>query len=433
MPRFLLLLLLLLSACTTTPTAPPEDLHEWLKDLPGAQIKELEPRADFPEAYEVRLTQPLDHDDPDAGTFEQRIYLSHKDYAVPMLIETEGYAANRNYTKELSRILNANQIIVEHRYFGKSKPDPVVWKFLTVEQAANDHHRVIELFKEIYSGPWIASGTSKGGQTALYHRYFFPNDVEVTVPYVAPIPLAVEDPRIYQFLNTVGDEETRKKIKRFQAVLLERRDEILPLFREYSEEKNYTYSIGEEAGFEYAVLEYSFSFWQWHKSDNAAIPADDAPAEEVFEHFRTVVPFYYFTAKGIETFEPFYYQACTELGYYGFQTDHLDGLLKAVPHPTNTSFAPKGVDVIYRPEVMADIHAWLVKEGNRILYLYGELDTWTACAVNPEPSANAVKVVNPGGAHTFFINDLKEKEKERVYSTLEKWLDVRIEREPSTP
>ena len=66
---------------------------------------------------------------------------------------------------------------------------------------------------------------SKGGQT-LYFKRFYPNDVNAAVPYVAPVNLAAEDPRIYMFLNSVGTEECRDKIKQFQRAFLLKRDEI---------------------------------------------------------------------------------------------------------------------------------------------------------------------------------------------------------------
>jgi len=43
-----------------------------------------------------------------------------------------------------------------------------------------------------------------------------PDDVGVTVAYVAPVNVTQEDPRINRFIETVGDEATRKKVKDYQ-------------------------------------------------------------------------------------------------------------------------------------------------------------------------------------------------------------------------
>ncbi len=102
---------------------------------------------------------------------------------------------------ELSPILNANQICVEHRYFNESTPQPVDWEHLTIYNAASDHHRIVEILKEIYKGKWVNTGISKGGQTVMYHRYFYPDDVDASVGYVCPLNFSIEDKRVYSFLT----------------------------------------------------------------------------------------------------------------------------------------------------------------------------------------------------------------------------------------
>ena len=77
----------------------------------------------------------------------------------------------------------------------------------------------------------MSTGSSKGGQTTLFYKTFYPDDVDASVPYVAPINIAQEDPRLYHFLDTVGDEAARARIKEFQIAMFKREDEILPLVK----------------------------------------------------------------------------------------------------------------------------------------------------------------------------------------------------------
>ncbi|MBN1273176.1 MAG: hypothetical protein JXB26_12995 [Candidatus Aminicenantes bacterium] len=70
-------------------------------------------------------------------------------------------------------MLGANQIYVGHRFMGKSRPAIMDWQYLTAEQAAADFHRVVDLFKKIYSGKWLSFGSSKNGSTALFHKRFY--------------------------------------------------------------------------------------------------------------------------------------------------------------------------------------------------------------------------------------------------------------------
>jgi hypothetical protein len=75
---------------------------------------------------------------------------------------------------------------------------------------------------------------------------------------------------------------------------------------------------------------------------------------------------------------------------------------------------------------MQDVIPWLQNEGQRIIYIYGGIDPWTAAAVQPAGGLDVVKVVQPGANHNVKIGDLDEKE--LVIQTLERWLNVQIDR-----
>lgn len=423
-------LLLLCAASSNTLLA--SDLQPRLEELPGAEVEKIKASSLFEEAFEIMLPQPLDHENPGGMTFKQRIWLSHADSSRPVVLETEGYAARGNAIKEPTRILKANQIIVEHRFFGKSKPHPMEWKYLTVKQASADIHRIVGLFREIYPAKWLSMGVSKGGQTALIHRRYYPDDVEATFAYVAPINRAQEDPRIDRHFDEVGDPDVRNKIKRFQKLLLKNREGLLPLFRNFSADKKYTYSIGDEKAFEYAVLEYPFSFWQFGDQDGDAIPGEGATVEEMFDNFSKVVSFYYYSDQGIENIRPFFYQSSLELGNYGYITSHLEERLTAAPNPSNTFFAPGGIEIEFKPEVMADVQKWLETKGHRIIYLYGALDPWSASAVEPARGVDALRIMKEGACHSVRIRTLDEGERAAIYSALERWMDVEATPLPET-
>lgn len=95
------------------------------------------------------------HNHPGGPKFSQRLFLSHRDFAKPVVLETEGYGAPWPKERELARILGANQVIVEHRYYESSRPNPLKWEYLTSWQAASDHHRIVGIFRAIYPGKWV--------------------------------------------------------------------------------------------------------------------------------------------------------------------------------------------------------------------------------------------------------------------------------------
>lgn len=148
---------------------------------------------------------------------------------------TNGYANSRNRISEPAALLGANQINIEHRFFGESMPDSLDYTYLNLEQVAGDLHHINEIFRTIYNGKWLSTGISKGGQTTIFYRYFYPKDVGVSMPYVAPSTQGVEDQRIYTFLDTVGTDACRNAIKDVQIRLLENREQMVAALERWLE------------------------------------------------------------------------------------------------------------------------------------------------------------------------------------------------------
>lgn len=295
-------------------------LEVTISGLPNVtKVTRLE-STEFTEKYEIFVRQQINPDNIRFGFFEQRVFLMHVGADRPTVLVTEGYgadyAARPRYREELSRLFNANLIVVEHRFFSQSIPQPRRWQFLTGEIAMQDIHNVRELFRPIYQGKWIATGISKGGQTALMYRTLFPGDVDITVSYVGPLCRGVEDGRHEPFLkNKVGTPADRERILDFQKELLIRKDSLMVPFTKFCEEGNMKFTFPLRDVFDYCVLEYPFAFWQW------GIPVDRIPdvnaADSVLmTHFLQVSSPDYFMR-----YTPniaFFVQAARQLGYYGY-------------------------------------------------------------------------------------------------------------------
>jgi hypothetical protein len=422
-----LIIISLFLTCEKKSTSPTDELtfDEKLQALPDLTITEITPQNGYPRQFEIYISQPLDHNNPGGTTFLQQIFLSHRGESAPVVFMPSGYSANASTTAELSGLLNANQIYVEHRFTGNSKPAIMEWNYLTVEQAAFDFHHVVELFKTIYTGKWVSYGASKNGSTALFHRRFYPNDVDATLTQVAPISFSVEDPRYDEFLENVGDQAIRDKIKRFQIDLLENRDEILPMIRDYMDNSNLTFSVPEGIILEFEALEYNFSFWQFGVYDISTVPDTGLTAQELYNMLEGWGYFPHYSDEYMEYLEPVYYQLYTELGYYRLIDDHLSHLLVDLTDPSYSYFAPPGVPLVFDPMTMQDVNTWLQTEGNNIIYIYGEIDPWTAGAVELTGQTNALKIIQPGANHLILLENLDQKS--LVYSTLEQWLGVTIQ------
>lgn len=407
---------------------PQKDLKSKLETLPGIiSVERIVPDSEYTDAFKIFIEQPIDHNNPDGEKFKQKFYLSHRDTSLPVVIELDGYDIDFNRPNELAEILKCNQIVVEHRYFGESVPDNLDWKYLTIEQAASDHHKIIETLKYIYSGKWITSGISKGGQTTIYHKYFFPDDADASVCYVAPLNLAEEDPRIYHFLDNVGTKECREKMIQFQREVLKRADDLIPLFEDESKKLHYNYSLGNDRFiFEYIVLEYGFAFWQWQYTNCEQIPDTTASNEILLHHLELGSSFEYFSDDEIKRNLPFYYQAYSQIGYYGYDISNFKYLLKEVKNPTSKIFLPQNVNPQYDCSIMQKINTWIQKHGNNMIFIYGELDTWSSTAVELTGETNALKMVKSSGNHRTRINSFDKSDREKIIKTLETWLEYNV-------
>ena len=409
---------------------PDSELLKRIRDLPGVvEVKETRfDKALFGEAYEVIIKQPLDHGNPSGGTFPQRFFLCHAGFDKPVLLETEGYAARGARPGELARLLGANLVAVEHRFFGRSVPSEMNWEHLTVRQAADDLHTIVSALKTLYQGKWVSSGTSKGGQTTLFYKCFYPGDVDASVPYSAPVNIAQEDPRLYEFLRRVGDEAARKRITDYQIAMFKREAEILPFVKELAAKRKWEFSMGLAAAYEYGVLEYPFAFWQYGSVKPADIPPPDAPAADLFEHLNKTNAIYFYSDQGRRAFEPFQYQAFTEIGYYNYDIAEFKDQMKVLKNPTNRVLCPEGVKIAYDPRTMQDVYRFLQYEADHVAYIYGELDPWSATAVPLIGRTDSIQIIVKGGHHGVRIRDFTPEQRKLFDSCLERWLGIELSR-----
>ncbi len=432
MKKILLVNLLLFLALLSF--SQESSLLQFLKSQPVIQqIEKIDGNRQFTESYKIMVKQPLDHNDTTVGFFYQRVFVSDVSKDAPVVLVTEGYVAPQarrlTYLSEPARILHANQIEVEHRYFGESWPKNIDWKYLTVKNAAGDHHLITELFKKYYTGKWVNTGVSKGGQTATYHRTFYPDDVDVTIAYVAPLNFSVEDERLAKFIaEKTGTPELRKHVQQIQLEVLKRRKQIYPMFHDLVKEKKYTFRIPEQEVYDYCVLEYPFAFWQYGINPDA-LPDVQASDSTLFNHLFRISSPSYFSIEGMEDIKSFFVQAQHELGYYGYNIKPLKKYLKIKSSKGYLTkiFLTKEMTFPYNPQTMLNVQKFLDTTNKDMIFIYGAYDPWGATAVNIPNKPNLLKVVRPEGAHNSRIGNMPDDLKNKIISKLEDWLVVPID------
>ncbi len=420
-------LLLLALLFTSASLSAQTELQQKLSKISAiTEVKPLE-STEFAEKYVTYFTQPLDHRHPEKGDFRQRVIVSHVGFDRPTVLVTEGYGAayalNPKYREELSKLLNANMIFVEYRYFLESTPEPKDWQYLTAESSADDLHAVTTALKSIYPGKWIATGISKGGQTCMLYRTFYPDDVDISVPYVAPLCYAAEDGRHEPFLQKVSTADDRKKIEDFQLEVLKRKATLLPRFEKYCEEKGLKFRAPIEEIYDYSVLEYSFALWQWG-TPISNIPATTASDDEIFAHLLDISSPDYFVADSPTA--SFFVQAARELGYYGYDVRPFKKYLsiKSSKGYLHRLMLPEELkDLPFDKTLGRKITKFLKENDPKMIFIYGENDPWTAAGVTwLKGKKNTHVFIEPGGSHRARINTLPEAQKQEAISLINKWL-----------
>ena len=380
--------------------------------------------------YLMKFTQLIDPNNAEVGTFEQRVMLGHRGFDRPTVIVTEGYGGDyafgaKRYMEELTYLLDANILFVEYRFFSKSKPDNLNWDYMTIANSMHDYHAITTAFKQHYTGKWASTGISKGGSTTIFYRAYYPEDVDVSVPYVAPLSRALEDGRHESFLEQASCKADRDAIRNFQFHLLENKATLLLMFDNYCASKGYTFYVPTSTIYDLCVLEYQFSFWQWGMPVTE-IPAADADNETVFKYFISACEPNYFSRKN--DLESFSVQAVKDFGYYGYNVDpfkdyinadDIEGYYKKVMLPSIWA------DTVFDDYNYRFVTDFLTENDPKMIFIYGEWDPWTASGVTWLRDRNKQNIhifVEPGGSHKARISTLRRDNQKEVLDLLKEWM-----------
>lgn len=422
------------------PPPPPEDILEALRTIPRLRITEIEP-APIPgtRAFQLRFTQPENHDEARGPVFRQRMVLIHRSMDAPTVLHQTGYGmfGDQNqfagWDLEPTVALEANQLTVEHRFFGESivSATPPRWEYLTVEQSARDAHAIVEAFRAIYQGPWIGTGISKGGMTTIFHHHYFPNDLAGIVPYVAPISFGPADPRYPTFLAQVGpaDGGCRARVQDLSLETVERRAELAEYFAD-TDPRASGYTLSElEAMIAVNAEGILWFFWQYYAGVDACqqLPPRGGPVE-ILAAFSLFDPNAYTTQQLYDPeLTPYYYQVARELGYPSLDfNQHLAAALSEVDFselpPVPADPRPWGPEPSFDPATMVEVDQRLRTTADHLRGIYGEWDPWTGGKFTVAPGRDVRLHVAAAQNHGASIWQLPTQEQDEIFQTLFRWV-----------
>ncbi len=416
-----------------------------LQQLFGAKNVTFIDSSGFKEYYRVNVSQFIDHKDESKGKFYQRLLIGIRAPGAINVMQTEGYDIPKSnedihYKTELTKILDANQVIIEHRYFGSSIPDSTSKKSLTYEQASDDHHYIKLQLQHILTGKWLTTGLSKSGDAALAYRYFYPNDVDATVVYGISLTTQAEDPRFDKYLKERRETVEGKKINDAQIYLLKNKKRLLPSFQkmlEYEHQDLAKWDI--ETLYDYGVLELEVAFWQYYKSYNdlkgqimsphvtAAIEEAGFDTNGTFKNFNDRLVF---MASGMvigdidKTMRSHYYQAFSQGGYYGYDDTPFLKYLKLKDYPLSVFAGEKTTyDGIFRREEKKYTETTMEK----VIFINAENDPWAVCKIVPAKDRDNLQIIGKNGTHLLTLEELPKDDLNKVKEKLNKWLDANLE------
>lgn len=404
------------------------DLAKELAVVPGLTVLEQRELADGRSGVVADFTQLVDHDNPAGPTFAQRVVIYHRDAAAPTVLNTQGYNASGSGISEPTAIVGGNEVQVEHRFFGTSKPETVDWSKLSMAQAAADHHAVIEALRVYYSGSWISTGASKGGVAALEHRSRYPNDVSGTVAYVAPHAEGLADPRFATFVNALGEDTCGAELRKFQKDVLTdpRRSQLAGRLATALAQRSYTVeTLGADRILEFTTVETPFTFWQYG-GEGACDFIPDVAADsdnDVLNFIDSTNRFVLWSDQGIAEDQAYWLAVVQEQGYPGDTVTHLDGLLRYDDQPV----PPQMITVVsplpaYDPAPMQTLDNWVATQASQLVLVYGERDPWSAGAFTVSGTDDTSSHTVALGNHLSLIGDLPEAERMDVANRIRAWV-----------
>ncbi len=298
---------------------------------------------------------------------------------------------------------------------------------------AADEHRAIEALRCLYPGRWVSSGGSKGGMTAVYHRRFYPDDVAGTVAYVAPLSFGAPDHRYDAFLDGVQPAACRDAVRAVAVELLRNRWDGLLEMAQASQGGPYQ-RVALGPALESAVLDLEWSYWQYRGPGRCAqVPAQDAGLPALWTFLEQTSPLESSADDAMASFEAYFHQAYAQLGTPGLAHARGDSIPAGLaPYLRFQEADYRGTLPLDAPvptldrSAMEDIDTWVRTQGQHLVFLYGEVDPWSAGAFRLGDAADSLLVVAPGGTHGASIASLDTADRQAVARKLSAWTGVQV-------
>lgn len=348
------------------------------------------------------VTQALDAEHPEAGSFEQRLMVAHRGFDRPTLFLTEGYEMRDSYFEpssvmhEIAEILDLNVVYVEHRYYGESLcREDSGYEYLRVRNSADDLHRVFELLSPYYTHKWASTGSSKNGMTAMYYQLHYPDDMAVAVPFAAPVIHGLADTRVFSYIRTqIRTEALHNAMDDYIVDMLVRRAEMMPFLREEVENNpELKFRLSMDEVYDLMLMDYKMGKFLYADDYGLNVPGPGDPAADMMRELLSVSSSSMFSfCSGDSYLQPYYVQCAGELGSYLMDWDpefkeRVKGLTVYIPQEDCIAryLLPEGALVSFDGgEMTRKLEDFYRNNDPSVLFIYGQQDPWTSMGLTDE-------------------------------------------------
>ena len=420
------------------------------------------------EKYLVTFEQPVDWENPDLGTFEQRVEIGITDRADVNFMHLDGYAfqkdlLGKDYVPEPVEMYRGNYIHIEHRFYGASCPDDFsydetkYWEYMTCENAVADYHNIYSKLEPLLGKTWVCFGEDQGGLMTAVYAGFFPDDCKLYMPFAAPCMESGNDGRFYDFIYTrIGDDalgkdkagEYRDLIMKFQVNLIKDKHELL---RSYNDEIDKTGMrfreyASQEVLYDLNVLEFAPAFWEYSQDFDKLEKLVDMPEETDEERQAKAGAEFKFMieVQGPEKWSPdmyawpYYVSAATETGQYSYDFSYLRSELAKAGVPRALTVTPGMEEELLWNVVFTEnqkkaftysksFHDKLISSlkstDARILMIYGATDPWTSVRFTDLGNDNIKVYIHPTMSHDTTISSFPDDTAAEIKSVMDECIN----------
>ena len=285
--------------------------------------------------------------------------------------------------------------------------------------------------------------------------YYYPNDADAYVAYVAPFCDGTEDPRLMDAVYTsIGNErygETQAKYYRdmlleFQVEAIRNREYLQPrLIRGLSSEDAKLYPFRTVSrDFEALILDHAEGVWQYDQNfashdEVLKMPHEDDPDTEINEREEYLAAMLALLVDGVDPNEdssfPYFVQAATENGNYAYNFKYLreaverEGLSLVITEEDEKDFTARMIFTedqqkvfTFDPYMRNELLNWSHTTQSNVIMIYGSSDPWYFVRLPDVDDNPNVHIFTTPLSHTVQIGDMPAQQKAQVTGLLDSWL-----------